>query len=327
MKSTFLAFTAMLLLSTLSIADEGLRLQPNPYNIVSDEKSNEIEKGNFVISGVVKGFSSNIPLKNVLIGCLSSGIWVRTDEEGKFSITLKSTDTTVYFYKEGWSELVMSDYAFKDRHAIQIDVWLNQPQQTEIKRKPVIYLYSDKDMTANMELDPKGTFTFTYPEYKDGWEVKVQSEGGVQVDGKDYPYLFWEAESEGMKYRLSNGRLPGFLIPSKDVVSFLEEKLGSLGLNSQERTDFITYWGPLLTQKKHAFIQFLVDDEYEADIASINIDPSPENMRRVYIICSVTDSENIGMEIIPQEFSSFERNGFTVVEWGGTILDVDKLTP
>ena len=326
MNRVILAFAAIILMTTLSNARD-LRLQPNPYTVKSDKQTNDVKKGTFILKGTVKGFSSNVPLKNVLIGCLSSGIWVRTDEQGAFEITLKSTDSTVYFYKEGWSELVMEDYEFKDQHSIILDVWLSQPQKNDVKRKPVIYLYADKDLSATVQIDPKGSFTFCYPEYTNGWNVDVQKNGGLKVAGNSYPYLFWEAESEGMTYTTEDGKLPGYLIESTEVISFFEEKLSSLGLNEQEQADFITYWGPLLSHKKYAFIQFVVDDAYEADIASLKITPEPDQMKRVFILCSGTDSDNLGMEIIPQELTSFERNGFTVVEWGGTILDIENLTP
>ena len=327
MKRPILAILAIVLFSNFLFADEDLRLQPNPYTIVKDKSDKNVKDGTFVITGVVKGFSSNLPLQNVLIGCLSSGIWVRSDKDGKFEVTLQASDSVVYFYKEGWSEVVIEDYEFKAGHKIEMDVYLAQPQPTDVKRKPVIYMYADKDLDAEVKLDPKGEFTFTYPAYNEGWNLTVNKNGGVDVSDKNYPYLFWEAESPKMHYNVNQGQIEGFLFESRYVTEFFEDKLTALGLTQQEQTDFITYWGPLLSHKQYAFVQFVIDDDYNEQIASLEITPQPDNMRRVYILCSGLDNENIGLEVKPQNLESFERNGFTVVEWGGTILDMQNLTP
>jgi hypothetical protein len=50
----------------------------------------------------------------------------------------------VYFHKQGWSEFVLENYKFRDQHRIVVTVYMYQDQDNQIKRKPVIYLYSDK---------------------------------------------------------------------------------------------------------------------------------------------------------------------------------------
>ena len=98
-------------------------------------------------------------------------------------------------------------------------------------------------------------------------------------------------------------------------------------LNSTEKTDFITYWGPILERSEYALVQFIIDDDYNDKIAEMNIDPKPDALRRVYILCSELDNPTIGLELIPQNFESFERKGFTVVEWGGSIIYLDLMKP
>jgi hypothetical protein len=74
-------------------------------------------------------------------------------------------------------------------------------------------------------------------------------------------------------------------------------------------------------------IQFLVDDVYESAIAGLQISPQPDVIRRVYILCSPLKDSSIGLEVVPQEFKSFERFAFTVVEWGGSEIDLTNLKP
>ena len=41
-----------------------------------------------------------------------------------------------------------------------------------------------------------------------------------------------------------------------DVIKFLEEKLGILGLTEREAEEFIVYWLPLMEKNKYNYIRF-----------------------------------------------------------------------
>jgi hypothetical protein len=310
--------------------EDGLGDLTKNYYIVSDVLDKTIKKGSFVVQGEVKMFSSGFPLEGAAIGSHQNTTnVVKTGKDGKFVLTCSSkTDSTIYIYSDGWSEIDIRDHVFLDRHRITITAYAHQ-ETNHIKRKPVIYLYTDKDLTASVKINPMGEFTFTYPVYKNGWEVKINA-GGMLTDlksNKNYPYLFWEAESSDLFYTMSGNTIPGFVINTDSTVQFLEEKLALLGLNSTEMTDFITFWGPIIEQKDFALIQFVVDDAYDTQIAGLEITPKPDAIRRVYILCSPIDDSVVGMDVVPQNFTNFERKGFTVVEWGGTEIDLNNLKP
>ena len=55
-------------------------------------------------------------------------------------------------------------------------------------------------------------------------------------------------------------------------------------------------------------------DKY-TDTAKLKITPEPDSMLRVFM--TYTSLED-AVDIEPQELSTFERSGFTVVEWGGS---------
>ena len=44
--------------------------------------------------------------------------------------------------------------------------------------------------------------------------------------------------------------------------------------------------------------------------------PEPQSVLRVFMVYYPSDTE---VEITPQKFEPFERKGFTLVEWGGSI--------
>lgn len=181
--------------------------------------------------------------------------------------------------------------------------------------KPVIYLYHPDSTNFTIDLDLKVTKTFTYPlENAKGnhvtWTGKVV-DNQIEIDGKKYPYLFWEGESNVLP-KIEDG----FCISGKETVSFLEEKLTAIGLNQTEKTDFITYWAPKMIKNEFNTIHFKLEENYD-EIAEINVSPAPEAMLRLYMYYTPAQE----YESIPEQIlSTFERKGFTLVEWGGSEL-------
>ncbi|MBK7129294.1 MAG: hypothetical protein IPH66_08040 [Crocinitomicaceae bacterium] len=324
----------LLLIPIITLAEDGPSDIRN-YIVLSDLIDKTIPEGQFIIQGTVvrsdvQTGDGTIPVSDVLVGFNGNETTVTSDSLGRFSLTGNvDKDKEIYFYKIAWAEFMISDLLIEEGHRITIRV--NFPSEGEdfIKRKPVIYLYSPKELNAHITLDPKGDFSFTYPTYNNGWSVTVGPTGILKDNNtnKSYPYLFWEAKSNPVFYNVTNQQVEGFVISTDTCVQFLESQLSVLGLNAVEQTDFITYWGPVLQQKPFALIQFLVDDECQHLIAEMKISPEPDAMRRIFMLCSLLDDSATGMEIIHPTYKNFERNGFTVVEWGGGEIDLHHLKP
>ena len=105
----------------------------------------------------------------------------------------------------------------------------------------------------------------------------------------------------------------GFIVKSEDAENFLEEKLKFLGLNDKESTDFITYWLPVLLRNKLSLCTFQTQEFFNN--FEIDINPKPDSLLRVFLTIKKIDSP---FNIQEQKLKSFERKGYTVVEWGGT---------
>ncbi|MBP3915477.1 MAG: hypothetical protein J6D41_05735 [Clostridium sp.] len=58
-------------------------------------------------------------------------------------------------------------------------------------------------------------------------------------------------------------------------------------------------------------------EEYEEN-ANLEITPKPDSILRVMMVYKPLDK---AIEIEEQELNRFERDGFTVVEWGGTQIN------
>ncbi len=96
-----------------------------------------------------------------------------------------------------------------------------------------------------------------------------------------------------------------------------------MGLNEEEMNEFIVYWLPRMEHNAYNLISFQGD--VYTDSAKLDITPAPDSILRVFM-AYVPLEEAIGIE--PQQLSGFERNGFTVVEWGGSeIRKADKTIP
>ena len=189
------------------------------------------------------------------------------------------------------------------------------PKKIMLERKPVIYLYPEKEMDISVQLDinkQNNKFTVLYPKFNgdnNTWKVNAKPNGDIKLGNKIYPYLFWEAHS----YNCEEEKNEGFIVKDVDAEVFLEEKLKLLGLNDKESTDFITYWLPVLIKNKISLCSF--QSEYFFDNFKLNVSPKPDTMIRIFLSIKKI---NAPFNIKEQKLEKNERKGFTVIEWGGT---------
>ena len=187
--------------------------------------------------------------------------------------------------------------------------------------KPVIYLYPEQETKVNVQLTFNGTLTSTYPTLPpEGWTVTAQPDGTLtDEEGRSYRYLFWEGVAD-VDWKQDSG----FLVKAEDAREFLEESLTQLGLNELEQNDFITYWLPKLEKNGESFVTFAA--EQYTDNAILTVTPQPDSVLRVQMLISkVDDSNRAAFQKLPeQELPRFEREGFVLVEWGGTDLGTGK---
>jgi hypothetical protein len=289
----------------------------DPYVIVSDSIDPSLEPGTVKVYGnVYLGY--NYPIANGTIATLNRSKSAVTGADGSYSVLLTAADTAVFFFHPEYGETVIWNYKFKSQHTVRINFYMrSKADENQMVKKPVIYLYSDKEEEVSIRLNAPEV-TFTYPAYQTGWKVKTLAGGGVEdlATGKKYPYLFWEGEDR-LYYAGNAGMIPGSFLATDTLASFLENQLGALGLTAVETTDFVTFWAPQLMQKHFVFIQFLIDDQYDEMIAGIEVSPKPDTQRRIFMQYTLLDKPAVPFEFQPQQFSQLVRKGLTLVEWGG----------
>ncbi len=275
-------------------------------------------------NGIINGKDKNTfaPDKNITIRDCIVVLLNANAEEGYQRQHLLDTAKELGGYPDGYikiakeNELIIDELPEKiasrgDIVTILYNVYYTKANFEYITAgKPVIYLYPQKETNVNVEVYFNGDFTFTYPEYNHGWTVTAKPDGTLVSDITEYPYLFWEGKVMNYMPKFDEG----FLVSRKETVSFLEEKLEILGLNEKERADFITYWAPQLIKNNFNIIKF--DTKEYASKVSLNIEPQPDSVIRVFMVYKVADETE---SIKKQELDRVERKGFVAVEWGGAI--------
>lgn len=177
--------------------------------------------------------------------------------------------------------------------------------------KPVLYLYPEKETKVTITFAHPENLTTTYPKYTNNWTVYANKNGDLRDLNNNYYYaLYWE---ENLNHRVSFNE--GFYVTKNNAINFLEEKLSILGFNDKERNEFIMYWLPILEKNEKSLVYFELTNERDS-YSKLNITPKPDSMLRVAIhVKKVNNYVNIK----EQTLKTFDRNGFSVVEWGGVL--------
>jgi len=211
-------------------------------------------------------------------------------------------------YEEVVSDTLWIESQFVDHYNVTPFVRM---REEIITFKPVIYLYPEKTTDVSVQLDINGHSPFYYPRYENGWKVTATPDGSIVFNGEQYRYLFWEAHQDDHLASISVDQ--GFVVKGADAQSFLDEKLDEVGFTSEEKADFITFWGPKMAALEQSHVRFEWNESCDK-FAELNITPQPDQLFRFYIfIAPAPDS----FDVEPQELPTFKRSAFTVLEWGG----------
>jgi len=303
-------------------AQNGLPDTVQMYKFGSDKIDGKVGQGKCRVYGKV--LFNGKPLNETKVSTVMHEFFGVTGENGAYEFFMDADFTSLYGFHIGYDEAVTHDYNFKSGHSVQVDFFLRQNTDIRIQLKPVIYAYSQTAIKAEIKMELAGQLTFSYPNYTDAWNIEVD-ELGLKESGKKYPYLFWEGKQEGLGFNSSSNHFEGDQINTDSTISYLESCCNAFGFNSTERTDFISFWGPRITAHNFAQISFLVDEDYD-QIGALQILPRPDNIRRVYILFKGYPSFNT--DLITKgigSFSGLKRDGFTIVEWGGSELSESGL--
>jgi hypothetical protein len=313
----FSLIIVLLICTNLILAESILR---DVWLVQSDKAVDSISSKVCIVTGKVINAFSEQGVPDGVISNLDRSSHTVSKADGTYYLKLSAKDTAIFFYHPQYQEIVCWKYDFKGGHHVVMNFLTSEKLpdgMMYMEEKPVIYAYSEQELTASIKLSNASDLTFTYPAYENGWNVKVSSKG-IENNGTNLPYLFWEGSSDNLEFKTTDGIYSGAHINTDSSISYLQNTLAQIGLNSIEQTDFITYWGPRIQRYKYATIQFLVDEEYDNTICQLLVEPKPDAVKRVYLLFEGSNSENPKYVMQSKNFEGFERKGFTLIEWGGT---------
>lgn len=235
-------------------------------------------------------------------------------KDGKVDLKLKPGKYIFQFFMDvNHDEIKTDSIKIAGGYRTPLYIHFSETQIEIICDKPVIYVYPQDTTQISIRLDLKGEIGFTYPNYDIGWNFIADPDGTIHMNDKKYHYLFWDGTTA-----IDNSTVDwneGFIVERDSLVPFFEEKLMLMGLNSKEAEDYITYWCPRMVANEKNYIHFMFNEEYN-EYAGLEVNPAPDKMFRVFMLWSKAE-DNKNTQVTPQSIESFERQGFTIVEWGG----------
>ena len=192
---------------------------------------------------------------------------------------------------------------------------LNKPHcNLTTEEKPIIYIYPKEDLNVTIKVSNPELLTTTYPRYyNNGWEVFAKSDGTLydKKTKKEYYALYWEGTN-----KKSEIKKDGFVVERSNTSAFLEEKLKQLGLTDREINEFIIFWLPKLDKNKYNYVRFETRKEIDSYM-KLDINPKPDTIIRVWMDYKPLDKM---INVEEQILETPQREGSTVVEWGGSLI-------
>jgi hypothetical protein len=207
--------------------------------------------------------------------------------------------------------------------------------------KPVIYLYPPTKTPVSIRFTQPMDIQTQIPAYHDGWYVEANPDGNITdlqpqftdcsmlpithqgaeyakqaCETNSYPYIYWTGNSLQQKYPDSTR---GWIVSSYDVERFLNQKLDEVGLLPNEKSEMLAYWLPRIlgSHAPHYRIAFLQTEEMNR-LAPMQINPTPNRLYRIFIDWFPLATRPTAV-LEPQVLQKIQRQGFTVVEWGGLL--------
>lgn len=320
---TLFRFCCFLLLASFSLpAMAGTEKSVPVYYVVKNERDNRLQKTEAAFTIHVALYpGGKVVAKEIRLAYNGVNKTLRTDSTGNLELRLKPGKYMLQlYYSADYFEIKTDSIALQPGYRAEVQVNFHSSVEPVICDKPVIYVYPKQTMPVNVKLDFKGELGFTYPHYNKGWDFTGNPDGTIKMNDKKYHYLFWEGQLDRKK--LVYNPAEGFLVSKDSLVPFFEATLKRMGLQPNEIEDYITYWVPLMSVNETNYVHFLFNDDCNA-YATLNVTPKPDNVFRVFMIWSPGSANRV----IPQKMESFKRDGFTVVEWGGTQVKEETANP
>lgn len=211
------------------------------------------------------------------------------------------------------------EYYQMNTFAGQLSVWIDKKIQGELKPttqvnvyKPNIYLYADEEIEVQINFLREELLTATIPQYTDNWIAKVYGNGSLSSQNGIYNYLFYESKAS----RELVTKECGWIVKADEREEALLKILEQYQFNESEKSDFMDFW----LNKLETGVDYIVypqNTSYVDKQMPIEITPKPDNITRLWFGFEKYSGQSISEPLV----KPIVRENFTVVEWGGFLLD------
>jgi len=280
-----------------------------------------------------------VPIELADIKVQGTRLWTRTDEDGYYTIeNIPPATYDILCTVAGFENFEVTDVVIESGDRRTINFTLQKPENTTYTGKPNIYLYpvEETDVSIQLSFPAGGRVTVSDPDYGDGWNVTASPDGWLDTgvgygvaptdggevifDAPRHRFLFYESMNADLCQREQ-----GWLIPRTMLDPFFSQNLLAYGFNEQERRDFTDYWIPRLTASPWYLIYPQLNEDYGRMVA-LSVTPEPDSLLRLVYLIEPVESDTLPDGLTTPEIPTFERDGFTVTEWGVINDDLDALT-
>ncbi len=179
--------------------------------------------------------------------------------------------------------------------------------------KPVIYAYPTSPTLIDVSVG--ADVTVSDPLYEaSGWSnVFAMPNGMLGYNGKQYDSLFWEGFGHGTYPEITKGAV----VEHTQAEATMRSHLSQLGLNDKESSDFMEFWITKIPNSPFVRLSWLQTSDMEL-LAPLYVSPAPDTRIRVFLDMEGLDEYRA---MPTQKLTRTTRVGFTVVEWGGLVVD------
>lgn len=178
--------------------------------------------------------------------------------------------------------------------------------------KPNIYLYADDEMDVTVDFTQEELLTVTIPQYINEWNATVHGDGSLTCEGTEYDFLFYESKA----FRELVTKESGWLVKADEREEVLLDILNQYDFNEKETSDFMEFWMEKLTPGIDYMMYPQVTEYVDAQMP-VEITPMPDSITRLWFGFEKYRGQDVEIPTV----EPITRNGFTVVEWGGFLLD------
>jgi len=178
--------------------------------------------------------------------------------------------------------------------------------------KPNIYLYADNEVDVTVDFMQEELLTVTIPQYINEWNATVHGDGSLTCEGTEYDFLFYESKA----LRELVTKESGWLVKADEREERLLDILSQYDFNEKETSDFMEFWMDKL-EPGVDYIMYPQITEYVDAQMPVEITPMPDSITRLWFGFEQYTGQNVEIPVA----ESITREGFTVVEWGGFLLD------